>query len=188
MFKGLGPVVIGTILVLTVLGALTGLALADVDLLNPYTSQAEADRTERETEIYFLRAAFDLKIHMREEIARVEHEIQLLAQELVHRDEEHRANLVLMEERETTLTYTLAGTLLMIGGGITFCLVALGRRLWTTQQPIATDEWRAMAIRLARANGALLQHMDSRAISGFRLLSDSTDSRRKTCYPVFPAE
>jgi hypothetical protein len=157
------------VLVMLIAGSILGLALANADVMNPHTGRAQARQIEQETDIQVQRAAIDLEYYQREleaeaqareEQRRQEAEFrrQQQEQELAYRRERQRMELILLQMREVVLTTVLGLAILAVGGGIAFCLVALGRERWMSPDGSAEREWRMMARRLAQANERLMRY------------------------------
>ena len=158
MLKGLAAALIGTILVLATLGVALGMDLGNADLLNPNTSRAKANQMQQEADLQTERGKVDLEIYKQEEANRLELQRQQQLQELAYQRDRQQVELTLLRTREMVVTGVLSVMLILTGGGLTFCLVAIGRRIWAKiDSPAQLQEWRAIARRLARDNERLLR-------------------------------
>jgi len=69
--------------------------------------------------------------------------------------------LALLQMRETVLTGVMSLALILAGGGLTFCLVSIGRRAWVrVDSRVELHEWQTTARRLARDNERLLRQWE----------------------------
>ena len=161
MFKGLAAVLVGTIVVLTGLGVALGGVLGGTDLVNPETNHVKALLMQQEAALQAERAAADLEIHKQEQAARLEFQEQQQSQELAYQKDRQQIALAVFQVRETVLTGVLSLVLALVGGGLTFYLVSIGRRAWSrTDSGARLQEWQALARRLARDNERLLRHFE----------------------------
>lgn len=107
------------LIVLLVTGFVTGLFAADIDLLNPNTSAAEANRMNIETA--YIQAAYDLQI--RRETAQTEAEIRQIQRDQEKLDAQHEYDLQLLDQdianRQHWADFWItAATFLSIGAGV----------------------------------------------------------------------
>ena len=107
------------LIVLLVTGFVTGLFAADIDLLNPNTSAAEANRMNIETA--YKQAAYDLQI--RRETAQTEAEIRQIQREQEKLDAQHAHDLQVLNQdianRQRWADFLItAATFLSIGAGV----------------------------------------------------------------------
>lgn len=107
------------LIVLLVTGFVTGLFAADIDLLNPNTSAAEANRMNIETA--YKQAAYDLQI--RRETAQTEAEIRQIQREQEKLDAQHAYDLHILDQnianRQRWADFWItAATFLSIGAGV----------------------------------------------------------------------
>jgi hypothetical protein len=161
MFKGLAAVLIGTIVVLTGLGVALGGVLGGTDLLNPETSHAKALQMQQEADLQAQRAAIELDIYKKDQDARLEFQNQQHSQSLAYQRDRQQMELALLQMREIMLTGVMSLVLILAGGGLTFCLVPIGRRVWSrTDSRAELHEWEALARRLDRDNKRLLQQWE----------------------------
>ena len=102
MYNGLGTALIGTIVVLTILGTALGAALSNTDLLNPTTRGADARKTDVETQLVATRQAMDIGQYQAELSAEQEaRELELEHQAAMNEQAEQRGEAELEHYRTT---------------------------------------------------------------------------------------
>lgn len=128
MLRGIGSAMVGSLLIIVLLALLTGLCIGGSEWLNPSLGR----RRDAETAIYLLEA-----------ILRIQREERLY-------------DLVL--ELAPIVRVTLCLSLLSVSAGATYRLISHSRTARSTRERTeGIEEWRSIAIRLARANEQLLR-------------------------------
>ncbi len=161
---------LGIVVVIALIGAISGLALSGTDLLNFNTSAAEAHIREMEAQLQADKTAIDLQYYKAIQAARTESEkeelrLELeaqkrkLEQELAHQRARNELDLVLARlTRYVVLTVGALATL-MVSVGLAIFLIQYGRsRLVLAQAEVThthaaswhVPAWRAEQIRRAR--------------------------------------
>jgi len=134
MFRGIGTAVVGSLLIIVILALVTGLCVADIDVLKPSVA-------------YWRRAqAF---IYLTENLLRIQHEALEFQEDVRLRRELHDLALRLAP----TLALVLSVAILSVAAGLTYWLISLGQsaRIAATRAG-ELEEWRSIARRLAQAN------------------------------------
>jgi len=144
-----GAFVVVVVILLTA-GLLWGLFSADIDLLNPYTSRAEAYRMQQEADLEARRGEIDLETYRQEQEIRLDFQRRQAEQDLAHQRELHQTELALLRMRETVLTALMGLAVLSAGGGGAFYLFSRGRRAWVEARPPREEELQAALRRLAQ--------------------------------------
>lgn len=114
----------GFTLVIAVIALLLGLALADVDIMNPYRGPAQAEAIKQEAEIQAERDRLALEIQRQEEQIRLEGERK-----------RQETELALLKFAGMVLTVTLAVAILMLAYGATAWMVARAREITAMSLP-----------------------------------------------------
>ena len=161
---------LGIIVVIAMIGVISGVAISGTDLLNFNTSAAEARIREMEAQLETDKDAIDLQYHKAIQAARTESEEEALRleleaqkarleQELAHQRAQDELDLALA--RPTRYVVLAVGTLavLIVSVGLAVFLIQYGRSRLVSAQAEATHAqaapwdvyaWRAEQIRRAR--------------------------------------
>ncbi len=147
------------ILVLVVVGLVTGLALSNSDLINPYRNQAEAERIRQEAAIQARRDAIDLQTYQREQELRLQALEQQQADERAYRQARQAVELFLLRIAGTALVMTAGLALLILAIALAFRLIAQARHIWA-QSSAEVQTLREQVVRLARENERLTRRLN----------------------------
>jgi hypothetical protein len=153
--------VIALVITLLIAGIIVGLALSQVDLLNYFTSQAEANRMNLETQHQAQRWEIDLEYYRRERAAQAAARQEQYRQDIEHNRERHALEMTLVTVREVALLTAGLLVLLTVGGGLAYYVVSLGRAARSRKaDPWQDASLRAYARRLAQANERLERRLE----------------------------
>jgi len=148
------------VLAMVVIGLVVGLALSNSDLVNPYRSQAEAERIRQEAALQSQRETIDLQAYQREQELRLRALEQQQADERAYRQARQETQLFLMRMAGTTIVAILDLALLILFIAVAFRIIAQARRVWT-QSSAEVQELRAQMRRLARENERLTRQLNA---------------------------
>jgi hypothetical protein len=165
-----GPItgaVVALVVVALVAGLVVGVSVSETDLLNPSTSQAEANRIDRDTEYEAQIREIDLEYYRAERAAQADaleqgyqqdalYEQKQRVQSLENAQRRDDAELSLLPVQRIGLTAAGSLALLTVAGGLTYYLISLGKTIQRKgQDPWQSSEMRQAVRRVAQANERL---------------------------------
>ncbi|MDW8069163.1 MAG: hypothetical protein RML46_09635 [Anaerolineae bacterium] len=149
---------VGLVLIALVAGFVMGTSFADADILNPYRSQAEAERIRQETAIQAQREAIDLQTYQQEQDLRLKALKQQLADERAYRLALQETKIFILRAFGITAAITIGLAAFILSIALAFRILAQARRLWI-QSSAEGQALRERVRRLARENERLTRRL-----------------------------